>query len=401
MKRNVFRVMGLSAVIAAAMAFTSFAATNITNVVFTCGAPEDDTITSGITDPEFLAEDAIGYELIDCSAVSETTNYKNARTYELNFMAQSGYTFPNADSISVSGTGITQIIRKKVQDDGDTLLVRIKAYPYFQLDAPIITTEDYSSPSTTKIVWEKNGGNNFEYLLVWEDVNGDEHYKQGKTTSTSISVSSYNKEVTEKQKENGKQDAHVTGFAIRAIGSASGNTRIAPSPWAKLGSDVVGDFDVVEYESWSDLGMGKAVGNVKTSSSTSATTTNNYNTNNAGPGYTQTQAAGWVGSGSQWYYRNANGTNQTGWIYDGSNWYFCDSTGLMQAGWKQDGGYWYYLNENHDGTYGRMLTSWQTINGKTYYFRPNAGGPQGSMVTGTVNIGGTTYTFDNLGALQR
>ena len=52
--KKIVKVLGISAMMAAAMAISASAAT-ITNVKFACGAPEDDTITDGYTSPEFTA----------------------------------------------------------------------------------------------------------------------------------------------------------------------------------------------------------------------------------------------------------------------------------------------------------------------------------------------------------
>ena len=72
----------------------------------------------------------------------------------------------------------------------------------------------------------------------------------------------------------------------------------------------------------------------------------------------------------------------------------------MSIGWIQDSdGRWYYMNQNHDGTFGRMVTGWLNDRGVYYYLNPNAGGPMGSMVTGTVQIGGKNYNFASSGAL--
>ena len=58
--KRIVKVLSISAMMAAAMATAAYAET-ITEVVFTCGAPEDDTISTGITSPEFTADEATGY----------------------------------------------------------------------------------------------------------------------------------------------------------------------------------------------------------------------------------------------------------------------------------------------------------------------------------------------------
>ncbi len=123
MKRFV-KVLSVSAMMAAAMATAAYAQT-ITEVVFTCGAPEDDTISTGITSPEFTADEAVGYELASYGDLNEDSEkYKNPHTYELGFNAESGYEFPEGASITVKGSGITEITRKKMEDDGSTLIIR-------------------------------------------------------------------------------------------------------------------------------------------------------------------------------------------------------------------------------------------------------------------------------------
>ena len=74
--KKIVKVLGISAMMAAAMAISASAAT-ITNVKFACGAPEDDTITDGYTSPEFTADEADGYELSSVTDLKEDSNYKN------------------------------------------------------------------------------------------------------------------------------------------------------------------------------------------------------------------------------------------------------------------------------------------------------------------------------------
>ena len=237
--KKIFKVMGISAMMAAAMAISASAAT-ITNVKFACGAPEDDTITDGYTAPEFTADEADGYELSSVTDLKEDGNYKNAHTFELVFNAVDGNTFPDGNSVTVSGSGITEITRKKMEDDGDTLVVRCKAYVYYRLDTPDELEHDDAGK---KMVWKKGNGSNFEYILTYTDQNGEDQVKKGTTSSSSMSTKNYEKELSEKQKEkedNEKVDMELTGFAIRAISSNTNNPRVAPSAWAVWGSDPAG-----------------------------------------------------------------------------------------------------------------------------------------------------------------
>lgn len=121
-------------------------------------------------------------------------------------------------------------------------------------------------------------------------------------------------------------------------------------------------------------------------------------------------SAGWVQSGSRWWYQNADGSYPqsewsciaqkwylfdeegymlTGWQYTGGKWYYLNPNGDMAAGWKKVGNVWYYLDAS-----GAMKTGWLTLNGSTYYLSQS-----GAMLTGTQTIGGKTYTFSADGAL--
>ena len=81
------------------------------------------------------------------------------------------------------------------------------------------------------------------------------------------------------------------------------------------------------------------------------------------PGKQPEVQAGWIQSGSRWWYRHNDGS------YTTSNWetingkkYYFDAAGWMQTGWLSLGGKWYYLNAS-----GAMVTGWQEIGGKSYY----------------------------------
>ena len=392
--KKIVKVLGISAMLAAAMAISASAAT-ITNVKFACGAPEDDTITDGYTTPEFTADEADGYELSSVTDLKEDSNYKNPHTFELVFNAESGYEFPDGNSVTVSGSGITEITRKKMEDDGDTLVVRCKAYVYYRLDPP--TDADHDEDAM-KVTWNKNGGSNFEYILTYTDQNGEDHTKQGTTSSASMSTKNYEKKLTEaqlKKEDNEKVDMELTGFAIRTVSSNTNNPRVAPSAWALVVGDPTSEADVKEYESWSDLGMGKASGNGKSSSSSSVIGPSN----NAAPAASSGQN-GWQGSGNNWYWYENGQMKKDYWVNDGGNWYWMGSDGLMKAGWQWDGSGWYYMNEQHDGTYGRMMSGWLTLNGYTYYLNTQHDGTFGKMFTGTHTIDGVSYTFNSDGVRQ-
>ena len=411
MKKMLLKTAAVSSIMTAAFAFSAFAETPITSVSFYAEINEDDAASTGVNSPDFYTDNTDMYDLT-WEETSDSSSAKSEKSYRLTFIANGDYIFPeNENQITVTGTGVTEIGTKSTKDDGTTLEVRVKAWPYSKLDPP----SEISDLSGDKITFNKNGAGTVEYVLPYTDYDGDTNTKHGTTTSSSVSTSAYNKAYTGSNEDYGPRK--VTGFAIRATKlSSSSNPNIVPSDWNVIGEDP--DYDIENYETWGDW-------TGRTGSSSSNQTINNVGT--AGPGSGSTSSAGWSGSGNDWYWRNANGTNQTGWVQDGGNWYYCDPNnggkmaagwifdganwyylneshdgtyGRMMSGWLNHGGHWYYLNESHDGTFGRMMTSWQVINGVQYYFRPNSGGPLGSMVSNaTVRINNVNYTFNADGAL--
>ncbi len=371
--KKIFGITVVSALAMLMMVFPSFASSAITSVDIYCG-PDDDQpyeYSANGTIPLFTSND-VRYSLSYYYDVNpDSTTYRSERTYELILYANSGYYFPDEDEITVTYTGISSV-QRKTTEASDTLVIRVKAYPYYKWDTPTFTTSErlFDSSDTSTIRWD-GAASRYEVLLTWEDSEGTERSRHTTVTSESLSVSSYN-----------RSSSRVTGIAVRAIGNAGNNTRTAPSDWATMGSIDVNDFDVDEYETWSDIDETATSG---TSSATSTTTSSSSSTNTT---------VGWVQIGDDWYYRNISGAYSTGWIHDGSYWYYMDSAGKMQAGWFYDGTNWYYLNEQHDGTYGRMLTGWQDIGGQRYYLNPNSDGTQGAMLTGLQVIDGVSYYFN-------
>lgn len=76
------------------------------------------------------------------------------------------------------------------------------------------------------------------------------------------------------------------------------------------------------------------------------------------------------------------------------DWFYFDANGNMVTGWHQDGENLFYLNQNSDGTRGRMVTGWFWIsdqNGvqKCYYFNPNSDGTRGKLIRNSVIDGNT------------
>ena len=76
------------------------------------------------------------------------------------------------------------------------------------------------------------------------------------------------------------------------------------------------------------------------------------------------------------------------------DWFYFDTNGYMVSGWHQDGEDLFYLNQNSDGTRGKMTTGWCWIpdqNGiqKCYYFNPNSDGTRGKLIRNSVIDGNT------------
>lgn len=71
------------------------------------------------------------------------------------------------------------------------------------------------------------------------------------------------------------------------------------------------------------------------------------------------------------------------------DWFRFDAEGSMMTGWFLDtDGSYYYLNNDSDGTRGRMVTGWYWVPDaagvrKCYYFNPNSDGKRGRMLSNT------------------
>ncbi|MDO4960965.1 MAG: hypothetical protein Q4E57_03805 [Eubacteriales bacterium] len=405
MINRALKLLGATAMMSAMLSTASFAATAITSVNFNYTIEDDAAIKSGYNEPLIEVADSAIYEVGDISCTSDISSAtgKTALSYTLTLTAKRNYYFPDAGSINVSGSGITELTKKTTSSSDNTILtVKFKAYPYFQVAAPSYVTAFDSikgSKSNTEtagrettLTIDKNGASKIEYVISYVDQDGESRSKSGTTTGSTISVSTYNKQYT--GSSTSKHSCYIRGIAIRAAASLGSNANAAPSEWVYIDGGL-SRIDTEEYfttyTSWDDLKTGSSTG----TASSSATGTTYAGTTYSG---SNVNVFGWSGSGDTWYYYS-NGVKVTGWLFDGSNWYFCDQTGLMKTGWVQDGGLWYYLNPAHDGTFGCMKTGWVDYSGARYYLNPNAGGPMGSMVTGTVNIGGRNYNFASSGAL--
>ena len=85
-------------------------------------------------------------------------------------------------------------------------------------------------------------------------------------------------------------------------------------------------------------------------------------------------SAGWVQSGSRWWYRHSGGGYTTnGWEYINGSWYYFDQSGWMVTGWLKLGNTWYYLTGS-----GAMATGWINLGGTWYYLTGS-----GAMATNT------------------
>lgn len=356
---------------AAAFSISAFAE-EITSVSFAAGADAEASLSAGNTDPMFVVNDTNAeYELSSYSSTSNTDSFKTARTYELTFEANSGFTFPSANSITVTGKGITEITKKTVDDD-TTLVVKVKAYPYHMWEAPdkVEATEASTSDKSDqpkKYTWSKNGAPTSEYILKYTNTSGETKYVHGTTSSSSFTVPAAARSVpTEKQMEDGdKQAATVDGFAVRVKGNAGSNPYTAPSEWAGDTGivDEYSDGEIESYENWGDLFEG--VNGMSGGSSSNSGSSSASNGGSKGPGGTLN---GWVGSAEKWYFYQ-NGNAVKGWYNDNGTWYYLNPvTGLMQTGWVIDNNKRYYLNPNHGGPLGAMLTGTHVIDGQTYNF---------------------------------
>lgn len=425
MKHTGFGTLGAAALISAMCSFAAFAATPITTVNFNYTIDGENSISDGYNEPSIELNSNVGYDVSDCTVSSSDTSLisgKTAVTYTLTLSADSGYYFPDANSINVTGSNITEITKKTVsRSDNSALTVKFKAYPYIRLAAPSYVTDFNSikgdkSRSETKgrestLNINKNGASKIEYVISYVDQDGEYKSKNGSVTGSSISVGTYNKRYTGSGSD--KQSCYIRGIAIRAAGVQGSNDHVAPSHWVYIsGGSTSIDTDeyYTDYVTWDD-----------------------FLSNNGGSGSSSSSASsnvsifGWQSVGDKWYYYN-NGSKVTGWVFDGSNWYYCSSSdGAMAAGWIQDAtgnwfllnqshdgtygcmksgwqlvdGRWYYLNTNHDGSFGAMKTGWLNLNGVYYYLNPVSGGPKGAMVTGTQYIDGRTYYFSGNGVLIR
>ena len=129
--------------------------------------------------------------------------------------------------------------------------------------------------------------------------------------------------------------------------------------------------------------------------------------------YQDTRKNGWFVEDDGWYYYRSGGKLRSTWLDEGGCRYYLGASGKMYVGWGQVNGQWYYFNQEHDGTYGRLLTSvwfddgtgvyylgasgtmavgWQVIDNRWYYFNKSHDGAYGRMLAGQwLEDGGAWY----------
>ncbi len=131
------------------------------------------------------------------------------------------------------------------------------------------------------------------------------------------------------------------------------------------------------------------------------------------------QTSGWVKSGSKWYwlqadqqgkmaagtwitdkgkryYLNNSGAMATKWFKVGSDWYYANKSGVQQtSGWVKSGSKWYWLQGDQQGK--MAVDQWITDKGKRYYLTNK--GP-GQMATKWFKIGNDWYYANKSGAQQ-
>ena len=90
--------------------------------------------------------------------------------------------------------------------------------------------------------------------------------------------------------------------------------------------------------------------------------------------------------GSWKYKYNTGGYAVDRWIHDevDGNWYLIGSDGIMLHGVVKSYGKLYLLNENHDGSFGRMLKNGDVYQGVTIIADTSAG-TEGALTSDTIN----------------
>ena len=383
MKRRFFKTAVLSAAAVFILSMTAFADTRITNVSIRSGA-EDTDMEAGVCVSPYFYSNSDMYEVSYTDTTSGSTQSpKRERTYEIRLDANYGYYFPKENYVNVSVDGVSSISRKDTEDD-TTFIIRVRAYPYYQW--PAVTGIEGVNGESERIKWEDDGADKWEYVLTYTDTYGEERQKHGTTTKNYLDVKSYNKKYTGTNPD--RDHSEVTGFAVRAVGKAGSNNRVADGVWAS-----VGDVDYSEYDegytTWYD-----ALGNVSSGTQVSE------GTSTGGSGTIYTQLPSYVVRGTWTDHGNGNWsfTDTNGKLYrnewaavDNSqyantalgqqpfDWFYFDANGFMYTGWLQEPGtgHWFFLQTESNGTRGAMFTGWHNIDGVNYYFNEVSDGTRG------------------------
>lgn len=382
MRKTLIRTLLTTVFLSAICSFGVFAAT-INQVSFRAYV-ENDEISGDVTDPTFEATGTNSlYELSEFSLrTSDTASYRYARTYELIFSALGNNLFnDDASSITVRAQGVESIISRRVRDDGETLVVRVTAYPFAKLPESTINSLPDTGASTLRIL-KGSGVSTVEYYLVYTDYYGDTHTVHNSTNSSSINVSTYTRRYSGNNES--LDDRAVVGVHLRSLRATdNSNPNLVPSDWWGYGQ-LPTNADLENYDSWSSyLGSTNASGSLTSDGVTSSSASSDL--------------GDWVHSEGYWYFRRQDGSPATGWINDGSHWYYLETTtGRMLTGWITDtDGRRYFLNPYEGGPLGSMVTDWyQDSDGGWYYLNPLSGGPMGSVATGWIYDGDRWYYCD-------
>ena len=356
--KKAIRTILAAAALAMLAAMPAWADT-ITSITVTASAPGDDVPMEEGTpvSPSFAITSGSCY-INDTYEYTNSTLGTTTHTYVLEVYANSGSSFDmSSRALNVNVVNCTGV-SKITYVDSSHVTLRVTAYPYYKWEVPDVNEND--SGKSLKI--SKHGAPTADYIIEYINQSGDAKSVTGSTTKGTLSIEAYKKEYT--GNSDYKQDAEITGIAIRVRGNADKNTYTAPSDWLIVEGDVsTGDYSFIEYTSWSDVGS--PISYSDGSSSTTPT------------GVTQGK---WDGSGTVWRYIRNGAYVYGDWIQDNGYWYYIGADGLMQVGLVNVGGLIFYLNPTYDSTYGRMLVGWQNIAGVNHYFQETYNSTYGMML---------------------
>ncbi len=332
-------------------------ADTITNITVKAGVPSDDEPMDAASPvaPRFTIESGDCY-VADMYEYSDSSRGDTAHSYVLEVYANSGSTFQvSSSALNVSTVNCTGVSRISVVDSTHVTL-RVTAYPYYKWEEPDV--EENASGKSLKI--SKHGAPTADYIIEYTNQSGEAKSVKGSTTKGTLSIESYKKPYTGNSSY--KQDAEITGIAVRVRGKAGENNNTAPSDWNIVEGYVnPDDYDFINYETWSDVGSPISYNSGTTSTS----------------GVTQGK---WEGGGYTWRYIRNGAYVYSDWVQDNGFWYYMGADGLMQTGLININNQIYYLNPAYDSTYGRMLVGWQSVNGANHYFQEEYNSTYGMML---------------------